>query len=161
MLGHYLDHDPSKIKFHYSSIGKPGLHPSLMQFNIAHTGDLALFVFSPGRKVGVDIEKIHPVPEASLIISRYFSARERILFSCTSHFNRDRVFLEWWTRGEAFIKAIGRKVGDHLGAMSRPRIKLDDQYWEIRSFYPLPDYVGAIAMDGSPSKIFCWYWPEW
>jgi 4'-phosphopantetheinyl transferase len=160
MLGRYLHMDPERLIFHNSDFGKPALHPPRLEFNITHAGNLAVFVFSPGRKVGVDIEKIHPVPEAESIIARLFSSREMKAFSCTSPADRDRGFLEFWTRGEAFVKAIGQGFGEYVGAISLDRIEASDKYWEIRSFSPDPDYIGAVTMDGSPHRLFCWHWPE-
>src|SRR3954453_16474618 len=58
LVGRYLDEDPAAIRFTVAKNGKPGLvHPSLLQFNVSHSGDVALIVVGH-VEVGVDVEQI-------------------------------------------------------------------------------------------------------
>src|SRR3954467_8045772 len=60
LLGRYLDEDPAAIRFTVAKNGKPGfVHPSSLQFNVSHSGDVALIVVGH-VDVGVDVEQIKP-----------------------------------------------------------------------------------------------------
>src|SRR5205085_2573900 len=59
ILGHYLERDPAGLSFCYNPQGKPGLdRESALAFNVAHSHGLALYAFTQGRAVGVDVEKV-------------------------------------------------------------------------------------------------------
>src|SRR5689334_741569 len=56
---------PAELHFVYSEKGKPLLDrpASSLQFNLAHSGELALIAVAWGRQVGVDLESSHDCPD--------------------------------------------------------------------------------------------------
>src|SRR5688572_16990473 len=60
LLSTYLRIDPSEVRLSYGEMGKPFLkgQPDQVSFNLAHAGGRALYGFSRGRELGVDIEFI-------------------------------------------------------------------------------------------------------
>lgn len=160
LLGNYLNTVPGDLRFQTAENGKPRLEPESMQFNISHSGDLALFAFSLDKKVGADIEEIHLVPEAREIIARLFSDREVEIFTKTPPSESQRVFMRLWTRGEALVKAIGHGFGENVGAISEDRLDVGGCGWEIKSLLPNSNYCGAVAMEEMPKSISCWKLPE-
>ena len=80
LLGSALGVEPQKLEFLYGANGKPSLGGALarsgLQFNLAHSGGLAIFAVARERSVGVDVEQLRPVPDLSDLIQRYLSPRE-------------------------------------------------------------------------------------
>src|SRR5438105_15317593 len=64
ILGSYLRVDPAELLFDYDGHGKPSLAKQTdtpeLNFNLAHSGALALYGIALSRKIGVDIEHIRP-----------------------------------------------------------------------------------------------------
>src|SRR4051812_46414793 len=58
LLASYTGEDPDRIFFKIGEHGKPELPISLgdVGFNVSHSRDLALFGFTRGREIGVDVE---------------------------------------------------------------------------------------------------------
>ena len=77
LLARYLKADPKGIEFSYSEYGKPFIPTSELQFNLAHSGDLALAAFTLGRDIGVDLERERELSDALAIGDRFFSPGER------------------------------------------------------------------------------------
>ena len=111
IFGRYLACEPAEIRFEYGSHGKPRMvQPELrikIEFNIAHSDDLALLAFGLGRKVGVDLEKMRDIPEMPQLVSRNFSARESAAWRSLPQAERKLAFFNCWVRKEAFVKAVG------------------------------------------------------
>lgn len=112
ILGRYLDRAPEAIAFQYGPQGKPWL-PSL-EFNVSHTGDVALYAVTRERRVGIDVEAARALADADRIVDRFFSAREVEAYRALSSAKRARAFVTCWTRKEAFIKAIGEGLSHPL-----------------------------------------------
>src|SRR3984885_15611159 len=62
LLAGYLSVSAAEICFQYLPGGKPQLsvhqNPSALEFNVSHSGSIALIAMGSGRRIGVDIEKI-------------------------------------------------------------------------------------------------------
>ncbi|KAF0249532.1 MAG: phosphopantetheine-protein transferase, partial [bacterium] len=107
ILGNYLGHNPSDIKFSYAKNGKPFLENIDLQFNVSHSQDLALCAFTYQRELGVDVEYLRLMKDAEQIAKRFFSPRESSLFCSLPPQEQQLAFFRCWTRKEAYIKAIG------------------------------------------------------
>jgi 4'-phosphopantetheinyl transferase len=102
---------PEAIELVYGTHGKPALarqrgDPDL-RFNVSHCENVALYAFSYGREIGVDIEAIRQVSDADEIALRFFSRWEIEAYLALESRDRPLGFLNCWTRKEAFIKALG------------------------------------------------------
>jgi 4'-phosphopantetheinyl transferase len=107
LLGSYLAVDPASIQFGYGMHGKPFVRSaSDLKFNIAHSGDLALYAIS-FLEVGIDIEQMRPLPDLMKIAHRFFSAAEAIELAGLTGDARASAFHHCWARKEAYIKAVG------------------------------------------------------
>ena len=57
ILSRYLNTAPERLEFIYNAQGKPDVvNSQKLQFNLSHTGDLAILAVGKGYPVGVDIE---------------------------------------------------------------------------------------------------------
>jgi 4'-phosphopantetheinyl transferase len=96
-------------------------------FNLSHTEGLALIAISRAREVGVDVERVRPVPRAVAIARRVFSQDQAELVAGAGEGERDLVFHRLWVEHEARLK---------LGAAASEVHELE-----------VPDgYVAAVAL---------------
>lgn len=111
ILASYLDSDPKALVFRYSENEKPWLSPSKsgrqIEFNVSHSGDVAMLAFAQGRDVGVDVEKVRQDFEHEAIARRFFSEQEQRQLAALTPEERYSGFFRCWTRKEAYIKAQG------------------------------------------------------
>jgi len=109
LLSSQLHVQPASIRFSYSKLGKPllGAPDCPLNFNVSHSGDLALFAFSENCHPGIDIELLQRQVEYDNLARRFFSPNEYALLMNIPVESRKRAFLAVWTRKEAVIKALG------------------------------------------------------
>lgn len=82
--------------------GAPACH-----FNLAHSEDMAVIAVSDAGEVGVDVEVLREVPDASALAELHFTPAERAEYALAPAGQGHRAFLRGWTRKEACLKAAG------------------------------------------------------
>lgn len=171
MLGGYLEQPPANLVIETAAQGKPristGPGASDLRFNLSHADGTALFAFSLGREVGVDVEQIRPEFVSNGIAEQYFSAREQQeLEDAPSHL-RVEAFFRCWTRKEAYIKARGEGLAIPLGSFSvsfktnEPAMlsSPDSERWRLYSLPTPQGFAGALVVEGAECKILYQNWP--
>lgn len=117
ILGSYLSVPPEELLFSYGAHGKPSLtppHTTPIQFNLSHSGELALLAVNMGHPIGVDIEWAKPDRPFLKLSERFFSPAER---DTLGRLDPDQImdgFYACWTRKEAYLKAIGTGLATPL-----------------------------------------------
>jgi 4'-phosphopantetheinyl transferase len=118
VLGRYLSRPPDALQFVYSEFGKPALaanaEQGTIEFNISHSGGIALLAFARGRRIGIDIEQVRCDFSTLEIAHRFFSQAERDELQALPSEQRSQAFFDCWTRKEAFIKALGEGLSHPL-----------------------------------------------
>lgn len=159
LLGAYLGLEPTRVRLEEGPHGKPALRARRgarpLHFSVSHSGGLAVLAFSADGPVGVDVERLRPMPNALRLAERYLTRRERARVRwARGPAARSRAFLEAWTAKEALLKA----TGDGLAALgraevvrARPRGPLEglvdgESRWRIHRIAPAPGLVGAVAV---------------
>ena len=167
LLGHYLNSPPGDIQFSYGAKGKPSLAVSArVQFNMSHSGDLAMFAFTLDCEIGVDVEAIRPMPDMEVVAERFFCAEETAELMSLPAGQRDDAFFLCWTRKEAYIKATGEGLSTPLDAFRvtlRPgeparfvHFALDPvaaQAWSLHDLKPALQYAAALAYRDAPRPL--------
>ena len=170
LLAGYLSVSAAEICFQYLPGGKPQLavhqNPSALEFNVSHSGSIALIAMGSGRRIGVDIEKIRLDVDTEALAERFFSVRERAGLRALPDHLRVAGFFACWTRKEAFLKATGEGLSFPLTDFSvSTHPDLPPQVEEIRGDIEagkkwfLTDidvgdgYRGAMASDASFSVV--------
>jgi 4'-phosphopantetheinyl transferase len=163
LLGTYLAIEPDRLQFAYDPFGKPRLAGeetlTSIRFSVSHSGDLALFGFARGHKIGVDVERIRPDIDVEDLAARYFSPNEfKKLRSLPADRQRE-AFYCGWTRKEAYLKARGEGLSFPLDrvevsltpnepailkASGDPRLS---RRWIVEHLSPAPGYIGAAAVE--------------
>jgi 4'-phosphopantetheinyl transferase len=162
LLAERLGIAPSAVELVETSYGKPKLGPvhgsAGLEFNLSHSEVLAVYVFTKGRAVGVDVELIRQVPDADDLAECFFSPREAAALRSLPLDRRSLAFLACWTRKEAFIKALGLGLSCSLDTFDvtidpdAPAriIRIEARigrvaHWRLQAFTPYPSYIAAMA----------------
>jgi len=173
MLARYLDIGAQTIRFSYTSHGKPELAISYSQarplnFNLAHSGDFALYAFTGVGEIGVDLEHIRPDFTSDDIARRFFSSNEVGRLTGLPANVRHEAFFNCWTRKEAFLKAKGIGLSlpldqfDVTLAPAEPAALLSTRWdeteasrWSLKAIDVGPGYVAAVAVAGHDWELTC------
>jgi 4'-phosphopantetheinyl transferase len=111
LLGHLLKISPAAVRLVSTHHGKPCLDPtgtdSLLQFNVAHSGDLILLGFHACHSVGVDLEQHQSDMEWQPISQRFFTPLISNGIAALPQAKQLPAFYQQWCRWEATIKAEG------------------------------------------------------
>ena len=177
ILGCYLGAEPSAIRFCYEKSGKPRLQNAFaktgIQFNLSHSKGLALYIFSHGHEVGVDIEHMREISEMEQIAEQFFSVRDRVFFGALPRSEKREAFFNLWTRKEAFVKATGDGLSYHLGSFNASvapgkslelsrmlGVAEEASTWSIGDVRPAEEFAGAFVVEGESWKVQYWQWPS-
>lgn len=178
ILGGCLGADPRAVAFTYGDKGKPALAAPRgaddLQFSLAHSAHLAVYAVAVGSPVGIDIERLRPVPEMDRIAERTFSRQERTALRRLPATLRPAGFFNCWTRKEAYIKALGLGLSYPLerfsvslapGAPARLEVVESDpahvETWTMAALAPRSGFVGALVVGSRPIRVVCeWYGEE-
>ena len=168
LLGRYTGADPQGIEFAYGPQGKPALRrPACgLQFNVSHSGTMALFAFSASLELGIDIEKIRPPPTDMGIARARFSALEFAALQRVPVDLRPEAFFHCWTRKEAFVKAVGGGLpfgldrfdvtldpGKPVALLNCRWDPLEAGRWSLIDMNPAPGYAGALAVKDAGIRV--------
>ena len=119
--------------------GKPYLsNTPELRFNLTHSCSLALLAIARDLEVGIDLERLRPLPDYPAIAQRYFPED---VPSPTSV----RDFFRQWTRFEALLKAHGAG----LFAIGEP----PPGDWCVRTLDAGPRCAAALASQYEPRAI--------
>lgn len=123
LLGRYLKKSPRDVNFTTDSNGKPRLYGESatgLNFNLAHSGEVALIAVSTGCEVGVDIERLREVSHWEEIAQRYFHPAEAEQIQTVPARLQRAAFFQCWTRKEAILKALGTGLSHPLSTFQVP-----------------------------------------
>lgn len=169
ILAAYLGLEPEAVAFDYNKHGKPSLVFGNLNFNLSHSGQLALYAISAERNVGVDVEVIRSLDDLVGVSTGNFSAFENRVLQSLPQAERLQGFFNCWTRKEAFIKAVGEGLAyplDQFDVTLRPgerveilRIGEDTQPdWLVYDVTPMKGYVSSVAAPGKRWQPVCGWW---
>jgi 4'-phosphopantetheinyl transferase len=171
VLARYLERPPEQIVFRRSERGKPALASAdTLRFNASHSHELALYAVTHSREVGIDIEHLHPLPDAAQIVRRFFAEQERATFFRLPEAQRQAAFFTCWTRKEALLKARGEGLYRPLhqfavsfGPDDPPRLLYfedlpqEPQRWTFRALTPAPGYVATLVVEWPLRSLRTWH----
>ena len=139
-LGARLGMRPEAVELRTGPTGKLfALGPVF--FNVSHSQGLAVFAFTDGREVGIDVERRRPIPDLDRVAAVALSPAETAALQRLPAEARQYAFFERWTRKEAYLKACGD------GLHRDPRRVNGTGSWEVVSFEPAPGFAGAVCVE--------------
>lgn len=160
---------PDAWRFETNSFGKPSISRnhllgSPMEFSLSHTRGFVACAVAPVR-IGIDVEWLDREVEVKDIVEHHFSTSEAAsLNKLPAEERRDR-FFQLWTLKEAFFKALGCGISDHLDTaafdLENP-VTINFQApdgicvsdWQFALFLPHPRIRMAIALESAQPVRF-------
>lgn len=175
LLAGYLKREPGQLVFRTDPGGKPRLAEingqEGIRFNLSGSQGLGMFAVQSEREVGVDVERVRPVPDALGVAERVFTEQEQAGLRTRSGEVFDEVFFSLWTRKEALIKCLGRGLSDPMPSLSvvpigtgaAERVTVDGPdapalAWVSALPEPCPGFLAALASEEVPHRVRCFSW---
>jgi 4'-phosphopantetheinyl transferase len=139
ILRRYTTADPD---FAIAAHGKPYL-PAVpeLKFNLSHSQEMALVAVALEMEVGVDVERLRPLPECLMIAERFFPPADAAALAETPAERREDEFFRRWTRFEAVLKARG--IGLYGAGAETPGD------WTVQPVDLGEEYAAAVAAAGA------------
>jgi len=165
-LSRHANIDPRAWQFRASAYGRPEIidSRSRLRFSLSHTHGLAACAIVLDRNIGIDVEHISRNGPIDVVNS--FSLRERREILGASVETRTRLFLEYWTLKEAYIKARGlglslpldqfslyKDNGDTWQLASESPPYENPARWRFWSWQVNNDHQLALALDQSEGSL--------
>jgi 4'-phosphopantetheinyl transferase len=172
MLSRYAPMAPADWQFIANVHGRPEILdrprgvPDL-RFNISHTDGLIACAVTIGREVGVDVEHINRHLTHD-VAGRFFAPDEVTDLRRLSNDAQQRVFFDYWTLKEAYIKARGFGLALPLGDFAfkldpphppqiafEPTLDDDPATWQFLQDWPTTRHRLALAVrrDGNDLPV--------
>jgi len=142
-------------------------------FNLSHSRSRALYCFSRGRKVGIDLEYIRSEIIEKLLNEHVFSSREATKLQALPKKEQIKAFFDCWTRKEAFVKAPGKGISIPMNQFEvsfvpgePPRLlhiewsTEEPDLWEIVDLNLNGRYSAALAVEGRHWRLQCREWSD-
>ena len=163
MLSRYAPIPPAGWTFIANAHGRPELldRPSGvpdLRFNISHTDGLIACAVTIGREVGVDVEHINRLVTHD-VAGRHFAPGEVADLRRLPDEEQRRVFFDYWTLKEAYIKARGFGLALPLGDFAftlnppqapaitfAPSLEDDPATWQFLQGWPTPHHRLGLAV---------------
>lgn len=170
VLSSYSEIAPEAIEFMYNDSGKPQLamddhDSSPINFNQSHTDDYVIMAICADRQVGIDLERVSPLPELETLIETVCTPGERMIFWGLSGRERVEHFFSIWTAKEAVLKGAGlgflslrTNLPVEIGTIN-PEGKCHTiceyagRTWNIYSFLPIAGHIAALAVESDDTQI--------
>lgn len=162
ILARYLTEQPLNLNFTAGKYGKPELlNAPFLQFNLSHSGDMAILAVGKDYPLGIDLERFSARPYYG-IGEQLFSKQEIQALRKAPAFLTALTFFNIWTQKEAFIKACGLGLSyptqqfDVPILSSTPQIvpdTLHQRSWQIMSFMPQISCCASLCYDTRVQKI--------
>jgi len=164
VIGMWLGVEPTSLIFGYGPEGKPFLQSpnteEALQFNLSHSHGRLVIALCEGRSVGVDIERIQCEMDWLPVARRYYSSDELGYLLSLPVEQRASAFFSVWTCKEAFLKATGQGLIDHMAGIQvrlhsgldpelqvSPLVACDHRNWLARSIPLPPGYAGTLVAE--------------
>lgn len=156
LLADYVGGIPGDISFGVVAMGKPTLSkPNQigLKFNTTHSGNLVIIAVTKDRDVGVDTEKIRPVPRALRVAKRFYSDDEYEMLAALPEAELDHAFLSIWVRREGTAKARGDSVWRGLASWKNGELEESAREWTVEQIDLGPEFVGVVVARGHDWRI--------
>ena len=177
ILSRYITIEPSHLRFNYNQYGKPLLAPefssNLLNFNLSHSGSMALYAITRNMEIGIDVERVCSDFEYEEIAKCFFSVDEVAMLHTIPTEKKLEAFYHCWIRKEAYVKAHGKGLSlplDSLDVSFAPgeppillitKDKPQERFlWTLLDLKPSLGHMGALAVKGIGCRFRYWDWNE-
>lgn len=152
ILSHYTGERPERLVIGRSGRGRPYLVPDPgrgLDFNLSHSGGIALVAVACGSRVGVDIEEIDPAVGHRAMARRFLTPGEAEAVHGLPDADGRRMFFTRWTWREALAKAVDRPIPRTLDGL---------RHWKVWDLTVRSDVCAALVTAPWMDAPDCWTW---
>jgi 4'-phosphopantetheinyl transferase len=165
ILSYYSGIHPREIIFHTSPAGKPFISTGTLLFNMSHAPNIVAIAINQADEIGIDIEERISGFSPDEVAAQYFNAEDIASLRKADEDKSLKLFYTYWTRKEAFLKAIGTGFTNHMDHIqvsgminnfthqTRQPILTENLHWNILSFYFGNTCTGSIAYSSKIKKV--------
>lgn len=158
LLGEYLQLDPRSVGICVNALGKPSIWGEDLEFNMSHSGEIAIYAFTRGAAIGVDVEQLRAMPDLIRVAEQFFAPEEIAGLAAMAAEGRNEAFFRCWTRKEALIKSTGLGLSQPLdrfqvslqpgspALLSFEGCTESALAWTFYDLDPARGYIGSIAL---------------
>ena len=142
-----------------------------LEFNVSHTGGLVALAVARGHRVGIDVEDARRVVREDLA-GRFFAPAEVADLRGLPAAEQPRVFFDYWTLKEAYLKARGIGIGLPLAEITiladddpqtlagppthfalGPGVADQPDRWQLGRCQPTAQHVAAYAIARTAGEV--------
>jgi 4'-phosphopantetheinyl transferase len=172
ILSLYVPIKPDDWIFKTNQYGRPYINnvqhcAQTIYFNISHTKSLIIIGVTHSSPIGVDVENFNANRDITNI-SYYFTQNEQDFIRSLPAQQRQRIFYDYWTLKESYIKARGMGLSIPLDSFSfalenhglefnaHPHLDDKPDNWRFWQLQIAPNYVAAICARrrlGAPQNL--------
>lgn len=162
-LSQYAPCEPSVWRFGKTRLGKPKIiAPAEFQslrFSLTHTAGLIICLVSRAGDVGVDAEETSRMVDVMQVSRHFLPASVQAVLADLPASEQTARFFEQWVLKEAYLKAIGRGLGE---APERSAVRANEfpariGNWQFYLHRPTTNHVAAAAIrakrDAGPVSV--------
>jgi 4'-phosphopantetheinyl transferase len=177
LLARYLHSSPHELRFDFGPFGRPTVRGDtgrpLLRFNQSRSAHLALIAVTAAHDVGIDIEQINLDLADRDVARRCFARNESRDLLKLPHHLWPQGFFGCWTRKEAYLKATGQGLsyplrgfevttspGSEAALVAHSENPSEVDRWRMHTYWPAPDFIATVAVDGIPVKTAHFDWPR-
>jgi 4'-phosphopantetheinyl transferase len=157
VLGDTLGLPPASVPIVRGPRGRPRLDmDATLDFNVSHTGDVAVITIVRDARVGVDVERLDRVVNVAGIARKFLSPAERSVLARLDADAARRTLLALWTCKEAMSKATGEALSAPFASLEvdladAPTLRAGTgvyvpQRWTLSRISVPPPYVATVAL---------------
>ena len=103
------------------------------------------------QNLGIDVEKVRPEVDVISIASRYFAQEESAKIEASANYSE--TFFRYWTRKEAYVKALGSGLFRELSSFAVPWGENEREGWHFRDLEVSSGYAAALVSDRKVDQI--------
>jgi 4'-phosphopantetheinyl transferase len=165
ILSYYSGIPPREIVFHTSPAGKPLMSTGTLLFNLSHVPNTVAIAVNQADEIGIDVEERISGFSPDEVAAQYFNAEDIASLRKANADESLKLFYTYWTRKEAFLKAIGTGFTNHMDHIhvsgktnifthqTQQLILTENLDWNILSFYFGNTCTGSIAYSSKIKEV--------
>ena len=167
---------PAAVAIAVGRDGKPELQSAFgaerIHFNLSHSEGVGVMAIGIEDELGIDVERVRPMPDASAIAEQVFAVGEILALRGVADGAQAEAFFRYWTRKEAVVKSFGRGLAYPLDefelspdGLAPERLVFPGEgpsaaRWVLPVAPPYPGFVAALATAGALPQMRQHVWPQ-
>ncbi|SDM25317.1 4'-phosphopantetheinyl transferase family protein [Allokutzneria albata] len=129
-------------------------------FNLSHSGDLAVLAVSGDRRVGIDVEQHRELDHLGMA-GRVLLPSEYEVIAALPAADQPAAFFRYWTVKEAYVKVTGQGLSGLPGPeFVSDHLVVDGERWSVAELALPEGYSGAVVSPGPPFAVRQRAWPS-